>query len=129
MVAELEDGHGNVLLYRNRKEQVRFPFRIDFIENEYVITFSKDTTKFKRGDIILKADGKDFKQVMREEMALRSGSPQWKKRFTPDRYCFDEKGSKEEFQLKRNDKIFEVKAERNSTMEAGLVWFFIFASL
>jgi C-terminal processing protease CtpA/Prc len=115
MIAELDDGHGNVLLYRNPKEQARFPFRFDLIEDEYIITFSKDTTNFKRGDIILKANGKDIKQVMLEEKALLSGSLQWKKHYTPEYYCYDAKGSKVNFLIKRNENILEIQAERNSS--------------
>lgn len=71
MIAKLDDGHGLVtgeVIYP-------LPIKTEFVENNIVITSSKDS-HLKRGDIILKIDGKPVMEAFNEQENQISGSPQ-----------------------------------------------------
>lgn len=74
MVAKLNDGHG--VVYGER--MFHLPIRTELIENEIVITASKDS-KLKTGDIIKKVNGVNAKKVLEDLKKTISGSSQLKK--------------------------------------------------
>lgn len=71
MIAQTDDGHGNV----NSEYMYCLPVRFEVIENKIVITASEDTN-LKRGDIIHKINEKPALEVLNEEEKMISGSPQ-----------------------------------------------------
>ena len=71
MFAKINDGHGVVF----DEQMYHLPIRTEFIENKIVITASNDTT-LKRGDIIIKMDGKSVMKALEEKEKIISGSPQ-----------------------------------------------------
>jgi len=81
--AKLQDGHV-VIGYRSRYLIPRiswplavagFPFVVDWIENQLVVTVSKDPTRVQEGDIILSIDGTDAEEVLLDLEKYYSGSP------------------------------------------------------
>lgn len=71
MIAQIDDGHGNV----NGEYMYCLPVRFEVVENKIIITASEDTN-LKRGDIIHKINGKQALEVLAEEESLISGSIQ-----------------------------------------------------
>lgn len=112
MVAQLHDGHGFVYS-GDDKEEAYFPFRIDWIENQPVITQSTDTTQFKKGDILLKIDGENAVQYFNKCREYESGSPQLKKSVVMDRFQKGLRNSSVQLTVRRGNEIFETSARRN----------------
>jgi hypothetical protein len=81
LVAELHDGHGNVIGPAGRA-MARPPLSWNWIENHLVITFVQPGNEgdLKLGDVILKVDGKDAANALAEQEQLISGAtPQWRR--------------------------------------------------
>jgi len=79
MIAQLHDGHGDVYL-PEAPQKARPPFLVDWIEDQVVVVATVDSVKFKPGDIVESIDGIPATELLAEEEALISGSPQ-RKRF------------------------------------------------
>jgi hypothetical protein len=71
MFAKIDDGHGIVI----GVQMCHLPIRTEFIENNIVVTASKDSL-LKRGDIIKEIDGKSAMEELAEKEKIISGSPQ-----------------------------------------------------
>lgn len=86
MLATLQDGHITVH-HPSVQNSARFPFLVDWIENQVVVTHSKNdifaqfmaVDGIRRGDIILSVDGIPAGEIVRSNMELISGSPQYKR--------------------------------------------------
>ncbi|MFQ6114601.1 MAG: hypothetical protein ACE5NG_11045, partial [bacterium] len=99
LLAKLQDGHARA--YKIEKvERACFPFLLEWVEDRVVVTVSKDTTNFKRGDIILAIDGEDATKFFLEQQQYISGSPQLKKHIVFERFIRGKKGTKAKFTLK-----------------------------
>ncbi len=112
MVAALQDGHGNVY-HQLEGNLAGFHFLVDWVENEVIITASKEPDRFRRGDIILEIDGKKAEQALLDAEQYISGSPQWKRFRSLQSFGNGERGSTARFKIKRGGEILEVEAERN----------------
>jgi C-terminal processing protease CtpA/Prc len=112
LVAKLQDGHGNVY-HRIWMEQAGLPAKVDWIENQVVVTVSKDQTLFQMGDIILALDGRKAEKVLLEAETYISGSPQWKRWKSLNRFGYGVPGTLATIELKRGNQVLEVEAERN----------------
>ncbi|MFC1765744.1 ankyrin repeat domain-containing protein [Planctomycetota bacterium] len=126
LVAKLQDGHGFV----SRRQGVSvprmnlpsgiergfFPFAVDWIENQVVVTISKDPTKrIQRGDIIVSVDGTNTEQVLLDIEQYLCGSPHWR-RYEALAYRYFTYGSKEKkanLTIKRGGELSQVQMERN----------------
>lgn len=113
LVAKLHDGHGGVY-HKISREQVGFPFLVDWIENHVVITFSKDSTNFKVGDIVISIDGIPVEQMLLNEEEYISGSPQWKRVNSLRRFGYGKEGTTAKLQMMRNSQILKMEAVRNN---------------
>lgn len=112
LVAKLQDGHGNVY-HRMWMDQAGLPVKLDWIENQVVVTVSKDQTLFEKGDIILTLDGREAEKVLLEAETYISGSPQWKRWKSLNRFGYGLPGTVVAVKLKRGNQFVEVEAERN----------------
>ena len=112
LVARLQDGHGNVF-HRIWMEQAGLPVKVDWIENQVVVTVSKDSTRFQRGDIILTLDGVKAERALLEAEKYISGSPQWKRWKSLNRFAYGDPGSVAVIKLKRENRVLNVETERN----------------
>lgn len=54
------------------------PFAVDWVDGRVVVTTSTDP-RLQRGDELIAIDGQPAAQLLQAEMALVSGSPQWKR--------------------------------------------------
>ncbi len=112
LVATLQDGHGNVF-HRIWMEQAGLPIKVDWIENQVVVTVSKDPVHFQIGDIILAIDGVKAEKSLLEAEKYISGSPQWKRWTSLNRFGYGDPGSIAVLKLKRANQVLDVEAERN----------------
>jgi len=76
LVAALEDGHGRVLLQND--ERMSLPLHLSWAEGKLVILVAA-SPELIRGDVIEVIDGVPASELLDTEMALQSGSPQWKR--------------------------------------------------
>lgn len=112
MIAKLQDGHGGI--YHQMQENLAgLAFKADWVENQVIITASKDPDRFKRGDIILEIDGKRAEQALLDDEEYISGSPQWKRYMSLRSFGYGERGSTVRLKIKRGDQILEVEVMRN----------------
>jgi hypothetical protein len=112
LVAILQDGHGNVY-HRIWMEQAGLPFKVDWIDNQVVVTVSKDETLFQKGDIILALDGKKAEKVLLETETYISGSSQWRRWKSLNRFGYGDPGTVAVIKLKRGNQVVDVKVERH----------------
>lgn len=110
MVALLQDGHGNVY-HPLMNEMAGFRFKVEWIEKQLAITVSKNKL-FKRGDIFLAVDGKDAEDALLEAEKYISGSPQWRRWRSLNRFCYGEKGTTALFKIKRDEQEIEITIAR-----------------
>jgi hypothetical protein len=75
LAAAVPDGHVSVSC-PGESDLAYLPFALDVVESQIVVTASADPA-VKRGDILISVDGQPAVQLLAEERALISGSPQW----------------------------------------------------
>ncbi len=113
MVAQLQDGHGNVY-DKYYMQQVGFPIRLEWIEEQVVVTATEDPEHFQQGDIIVSIDGIPAREVVLDAEQYISGSPQWKRSKVFWRFGYGEKGTAARFELKRGEETLEFEVVRSS---------------
>jgi C-terminal processing protease CtpA/Prc len=112
LVAKLQDGHGNV--YNNVwMQQAGLPIKVDWIENQVVVTVSQDPIHFQKGDIILEIDGIKAEKALRNVEEFISGSPQWKRWKSLNRFAYGEQRTTVKLKLKRGKEELEMEIERD----------------
>ena len=112
LVAKLKDGHGNVY-HRVSMEQAGLPIKVDWVEDQAVVTVSGDKEHFQRGDVIVSIDGKKAEQALLDTEEYISGSPQWKRYKSLMRFGYGKRGSLAKLEVQSGDGVFEVELERN----------------
>ncbi len=78
LVAQLDDGHGNVMDPERYKNMKYLPLSFGWVENQLVVLASNDDG-IRVGDIVTQIDGVASEDRLIEDEALISGSPQWKR--------------------------------------------------
>jgi hypothetical protein len=111
MLVELQDGHASVSNPKYTRGK-RLPLRLRWIENQVVVTGTKDPV-LEKGDIILSIDDKSTAQLLQEKMEYRSGSTQWKRTGALFYMLFGPADSKVRLKIQRAGEILEIEAERN----------------
>ena len=76
LVAALEDGHGNAIVQAD--DRAFLPLRLTWAEGQLVVLASA-APELVRGDVIEAIDGVPAAACLDAEMALVSGSPQWRR--------------------------------------------------
>ncbi len=76
LVAALEDGHGNAIVRTG--DRAFLPLQLAWVEGQLVILTSA-TPGLARGDVITAIDGVPAAEALDAEMALTSGSRQWRR--------------------------------------------------
>jgi len=112
MVAKLQDGHGNVY-HRVFIEQAGLPIKVDWVEDQVVVTASEDPDHFQRGNIILNIDGKHAEQALLDAEKFISGSPQWKRYKSLIRFGYGKKGTVAKLEVLRGAETFAVELKRS----------------
>jgi C-terminal processing protease CtpA/Prc len=112
LVAKLQDGHGNVY-HRVFMEQAGLPIRVDWVEDQVVVTGSEDPNHFQRGDVVLSIDGTDSVRTLMDTEEFISGSPQWKRYKSLMRFGYGKKGTMAKLEVQRGAETFDIEHERN----------------
>lgn len=111
LVAQLHDGHGNVIdpqIYRGMKF---LPLSFGWVENQLVVLVSDDES-IEVGDVVMQFNGVDSKQRLEEDEKLISGSPQWKRyRSTSSLSRVFAGAEPVKLKLKRGDKEWDAAPE------------------
>lgn len=108
LVAQLHDGHGNVIDPQAFRGMKFLPVSFDWVEDQLVVVASNEGS-MKVGDVVTHVDGVAAKERLEADEELISGSPQWK-RYRSTAAISQASGSVESvsFKLKRGDKEWEV---------------------
>lgn len=79
MVAQLHDGHGNVVSPVVDPNEGVVPVRLEWVEGQVVVLATAEGSPLQRGDVVLRIDGEDVMARLEAELALASGSLQWRR--------------------------------------------------
>jgi len=111
LVAALHDGHGNVL-HALLQEEAGFPIRVDWIQDQAVVTATTDPERFHVGDIIESVDGVPAGDIIAADEALLSGSPHWKRIQACAMFAFAPRDSVAKLELQRGGERLTVECPR-----------------
>lgn len=120
LVAGLQDGHGNVGYKGLKMDFAGPPISVAWVENRVVITASKHR-RLQKGDIIESIDGKKAEQALLDAEVYISGSPQWRRFRSLERFGWGERGSAAKLSIRRDDETFNVKVRRNTGLAEGRI--------
>jgi hypothetical protein len=109
MIAKLNDGHGYV--YYKNKEWGGIPIKVEWIENECVVTASEDTL-FQIGDIIKEIDGDKSAEYLHSKESMISGSQQLKRFRALNQFGMGHIGSIAVLTILRDNKLIQLKVKR-----------------
>lgn len=112
MVVQLHDGHGSVNS-ANLPPPTGLPIVVEWVENEVVVTATRNPSPLQRGDLIVAVDGVRADEALRNTEALISGSPQWKLTRALGLFGAGEEGTSAELGVKRSGKILDIDIQRN----------------
>lgn len=117
MLAKLQDGHAGLYKPKLFKDYAGFPIRVDWIEDQLVITATTRADILKCGDIILSMDKKPVKAVILNMEQYISGSPQWKRNIALSRFGFAPKDTSSTLKIKRKNQTIDVFVKRSRKLE------------
>ncbi len=84
LVAQLQDGHGNVRDLELKAKKLYLPLSFGWIDNALVVIASREPS-IRPGDVITKFNGQEpLDRLIQDEQYL-SGSPQWKRFISADK--------------------------------------------
>jgi C-terminal processing protease CtpA/Prc len=110
LVAALHDGHARATPAGWSWADI--PVRVDWIEDQVVITRAADTT-LRPGDIVLALDGRDAGELVPARETEISGSPQWKRYRSMREFGLGYEGTRATLRVRRGDRTFEVVLRRS----------------
>jgi C-terminal processing protease CtpA/Prc len=113
MVAQLQDGHGNVYHSGIAKRKAGVPFAVDWVESQLVVIALKDTAKIRKGDVILSVGDMPAEKALLHEEQFISGSPQWKRNKALRQFASGDSGSVAMLKVKRGNARLDVAVPRN----------------
>jgi hypothetical protein len=108
MLAALEDGHGGVYT-TNSSQWAQLPFIVDWIEEQLVVTVSKDEEMVLPGDIIVSINGMPAEEYLEEQEQYISGSPHNKRYVAMNNFVRGHQNSGSiQLEIKRDQLLFEI---------------------
>lgn len=111
LVAGLRDGHGYVGC-DGLAPQGFTPFTVAVVGGAPTVIATVDSVHVRPGDIVLSFDGVAAGDMIRDEEALASGSPQWVRSRAESKFGVGPLGSVANVVLDRNGQRLEIDAER-----------------
>jgi C-terminal processing protease CtpA/Prc len=113
LVAQLQDGHGSVA-DPARNGHGWLPWRLEWIEEQVVVTAARPDTGLRPGDVVQSIGGRPAPALMREAEGYLSGSPQWRRHRALDNLSEGPVGSELEVSVRRGSESLAVRARRAS---------------
>lgn len=111
LVAKLQDGHAMVY-HPFLRGEASLPVKLAWIENQIVITASRNPAKFKPGDVVVKIDEKNAIVALEALEEYISGSPQWKREMALSSLFRGPEGSSCKLRFLRDGQEQEVEETR-----------------
>ena len=109
LVAQLDDGHGNVVDPLQFRDMKSLPLSFGWVEGQLVILAS-DEDAINVGDVVMQIDGEAAQVRLETDEKLISGSPQWKRYRSTQALSRVTGGVKKvTLKLTRGDKEWETK--------------------
>jgi hypothetical protein len=78
MAAALQDGHASVSCPAVLGERLILPCKVELVEGRVAVVATRDTSRFRPGDVVLAIDGVPAEDRLAEERRWTSGSPQFR---------------------------------------------------
>lgn len=116
LIEKTMDGHASSVFMKDYLKGSLFPFIVDVIGNEVVVTVAAEDAPVKAGDIIVEInDQKGMERIEKLKTEI-PGSPQYKEYLATKYFRY---GDSAQLTLKRGDEILEhhVKAEQFSNLD------------
>lgn len=111
LIAPLHDGHGWVI-HPSTENRFGFPFIVDWIENEVVVTHSEHE-KIQPGDIIQAVDGIPAFEIIEANIELTSGSPQYRHFLALQQFALGKNGTESQITVLREDELQDFEVTRS----------------
>jgi len=114
LVSSLEDGHGRVL-FPPMESKVGFPFIVDWIENQVVVTHSEHE-QILPGDIVKSVDRVPADEIVDSKQQLLSGSHHYTLFQALRQFAFGDDGTIAEILIERNGVSLTVNISRTDSV-------------
>lgn len=115
LVTSLEDGHGRVL-FPPMESKVGFPFIVDWIDNQVVVTHS-EYKQILPGDIIKSVDRVPADEIVDSKQQLLSGSDHYTLFQALRQFAFGDEGTIAKIQIERNGDAQTVDVSRTGSVD------------
>ncbi|PZM61729.1 S41 family peptidase [Paenibacillus dendritiformis] len=115
MLEKTRDGHSGMLGPKNQtSDRAYFPFRVEWIEEQVVISNVKSGIDLRRGDIILKLNEKSATAYFKELEKYIAGSEQWKRYTAATQFSEGSIGKEATLTVQRGEQKFEISLSYTS---------------
>jgi len=111
MMAKLQDGHV-FISHASMVNLAPLPVLVDYIEDQIVVLASNED-QLKAGDILMEIDGKSVLELLEKQVALQSGTLQWRRRRALNALTLGEKENNSTLKIKRNGDQLAIEIARN----------------
>lgn len=109
MLEKTRDGHSGMFGPMNQKsDRAYFPFRVEWIEEQVVISNAKTDIDLKPGDIILNMNGKSATAYFKQLEKYIAGSEQWKRYIAATQFSEGTIGKKAKLTVQRGEQKFDI---------------------
>lgn len=110
MLEKTRDGHSGMMYgFMNQKsDQAYLPFRVEWIEEQVVISNAKTGIDLKPGDIILNINGKNATTYFKQLEKYIAGSEQWKRYRAATEFLGGTDGKEATLTVQRGEQKFEI---------------------
>jgi C-terminal processing protease CtpA/Prc len=112
LMAALHDGHGRTYHDDISWTETGFPFLVDWIEKQVVVTAS-EVPEVEIGDVVVSVDGVSATALADDDMQYHSGSTQWKRYLCMRYFGRGDPGSTAEVVLRRGNDNVDVTLQRS----------------
>lgn len=108
MLSKLQDGHNFVMIPDLEREAGYAPYRVEWIEEQVVVTNAKKETGLKPGDVILTINGKKADSYHKELEMMMEGSEQYKRVLASREFYIGKKGAQAKLTVQRGKNKFDL---------------------
>ncbi|HEX6739752.1 MAG TPA: hypothetical protein VF310_15835, partial [Vicinamibacteria bacterium] len=107
LVAEVHDGHGGVMEMTGPRVAA-LPIALRLVEGRLVVSGSAVPEQVKAGDVVTAVEGRPAAEWLAQQMALYSGSPQWRRSQAAAAPARGPEGSRVSLQLEREGQPLKI---------------------
>lgn len=108
MLEKTQDGHSGIFDIKNQMNQVYLPLRVQWIEDQVIITNVKSDIDLKPGDIIVHINGQSATNYYKQLEKSIAGSEQWKRYVASIEFLKGKAGTEAKLTVLRDKHKFEI---------------------